>query len=496
VDDGPLLVLESEGKRLLLVTRSGTQVPAGSAEYQPKLYLEEAGLVKEAGALPNLAGPMGALAAADFDRDGQVDVFLGARAIPGKYPLAGRSGLWRRQGEQFVDVTEEVVPGLREVGIVNSALWTDVDDDGWPDLLLALEWGGVKYFHNHHGHLEDWSERAGFATAGTGWWTGLAAADFNGDGRMDYVVGNLGLNTQYRASAENPALLYYGPFGEGNGSLLLEGYYENGRLYPWRTRNELGAKIPGVLRKYPHNDDYARASLGEIVGEAKLTQAKRFQATELRSGVFLSQPDGTYRFEPLPRIAQIAPWQGVEAGDFDGDGLADIYAVQNSYAPIPSIGRFDGGLSQLLRGDGHGHFEPVPVAQSGLVVPGDAKALVRVDLNGDQWPDFVVSRNQERSLAFLNTPKAGRHYLKVHLQGTGGNLQAIGAKVRVETGEGQSQSLEVTAGSGYSSQSSPELFFGYSEAHPLKTLQVRWPSGQTTRQPVPANATELSVQAP
>ena len=158
----------------------------------------------------------------------------------------------------------------------------------------------------------------------------------------------------------------------------------------------------------------------------KLAAAERFAATELRSGVFLSQPDGTYRFEPLPRIAQIAPVQGIVAGDFDGDGRADIYAVQNSYAPIPSVGRFDGGLSQLLRGDGHGHFTPVPPAESGLVVPGDAKALAVLDLDRDGWPDFLVSRNDDVTLAFRNRGVPGRHSLGIRLRGPAGNPTAVG----------------------------------------------------------------------
>src|SRR5208283_3379840 len=162
---------------------------------------------------------------------------------------------------------------------------------------------------------------------------------------------------------------------DGGPKQLVEGYYEGDTLYPRRSRRDLGAAIPSVLRRFPSFDSYARATLAEIVGPERLAKARRFAATELRSGVFLSQPDGTYRFEPLPRIAQVSPLQGMVAGDFDGDGHADIYAVQNSYAPVPAVGYFNNGLSQLLRGDGRGHFTAVPVAESGLLVPGDAKAL-------------------------------------------------------------------------------------------------------------------------
>src|SRR6185437_684301 len=148
---------------------------------------------------------------------------------------------------------------------------------------------------------------------------------------------------------------------------------------------------------------------GEILGEQKLAAAPRLAATELRSGVFLSQPDGTFRFEPLPRLAQISPIQGLVAGDFDGDGRADICAVQNSYAPTPSVGRFDGGLGVMLRGDGRGGFTVVPPAESGLVVPGDAKALAVIDLDQDGWPDLLVTRNNDRTLAFRNRGGDQRH---------------------------------------------------------------------------------------
>jgi hypothetical protein len=375
--------------------------------------------------------------------------------------------------------------------MVTSALWSDVDGDGWPDLLLTLEWGSVRYFHNNGGRgLEDWTERAGFASAGTGWWTSIAAADFNGDGRPDFVVGNVGLNTQYRASPGRPALLYYGDFkGEGEEPQVVEAYYEGERLYPWRSRRDLGAAIPSVLRLFPRNNAYARATLGEILGDDKLAAARRFAATELRSGVFMSQPDGTYRFEPLPRIAQISPLQGLVAGDFEGSGHADIYAVQNSYAPIPLVGRFDGGLSQLLRGDGRGHFAPVPPAESGLVVPGDAKALAVLDHDG--WPDFVVTRNNGETMAFRNRGVPGRRSLCVRLRGLPGNPTAVGARISVKLADGTSQASEVCAGSGLYSQSAAACFFGYPDGSPPLRVVVRWPTGATSEHGVPAGSVDL-----
>ncbi len=502
IDDGPVLLFDADGDghNDLLVTKGGNTLPAGAPEYQPKLFLNDGhGGFRPTpdDALPPYTHSAGAVAAADFDHSGRLSIFIGGRVLTGQYPLAPQSALFANRGGKFEDVTDPLAPGLREVGMVTSALWSDVDGDGWVDLLLTLEWGQVKYFHNKQGTgFEEWTEPAGFAAAGTGWWTSIASADFNGDGRPDYVVGNVGLNTQYHADPVHPSLLFSGDFKGDGSNQLIEGYYEGEKLFPRRSRRDLGAAIPSILKRYPKTDLYARATLSEILGADKLAKAARFAATELRSGVFLSQSDGTFRFEPLPRLAQIAPLQGIVAGDFDGDGFADIYAVQNSYAPIPAVGRYDGGLSQFLRGDGHGHFAPVPVAESGLLVPGDAKALVVIDLNHDNWPDFLVTRNNATTIAFRNHPVTGRNFLRVELRGPHGNPTAIGARVTVELTDGSTQTSEVNAGSGYSSQSSAACFFGYLNSNPPKQIRVRWPSGVSTTHRVPANESALTLSAP
>ena len=213
---------------------------------------------------------------------------------------------------------------------------------------------------------------------------------------------------------------------------------------------------------------------------ASLAAATKYVATELRSGVFLSQPDGTYRFSPLPRLAQIAPVHGVVAGDFDGDGRTDIMLVGNSYAPIPETGRFDGGLGWLLRGDGAGGFTPVPAAESGIIVPGDARALAVADLNQDGWPDVFVTRSNDVPLTFLNGGLPGRNSFGVALRGAPGNPTAVGARLTLLLGNGSTQTAEVSAGSGYLSQSSATTFFGYPVSAPPVSLRIRWPDGRET----------------
>jgi hypothetical protein len=503
INAGPLLIAHVTGgaQSDLLLTMGGAALPAEEPEYEPTLVVHDAnGEMQNApqGTLPSLPASVGAAVSADYDHDGRLDLFIGARVSPGFFPETPRSALWQNQVGKLVDVTDRVAPGLSTVGMVASALWSDVDGDGWVDLVVALDWGGVRYFHNNQGRgFVDWSAPAGFAGAGRGMWTGLASADFNGDGRPDFVAGNAGLNTPFQASSKYPETLYAADFNGSGSPQLVSAYYENQRLAPRASRRELAAVMPEILKRFPRNDDYARASLEEVVEKKRLDGATCLTVSELRSGVFLSQPDGTYRFVPLPGIAQIAPLQGVVAGDFDGDGKADIYAVQNSYEPSPALGRFDGGLSQFLRGDGRGNFTAVEPADSNLVVPGDAKALAVVDLDDDGWPDFFVTRNNDTTLAFRNNGAGnGRRMFGVKLRGPAGNPSAFGARVALELTDGSVEMTEVFGGGGFASQSSATCFLGYLENNLPVRIRVRWPDGSLSEHPFPAEATTLKLIQP
>ncbi|HYD84871.1 MAG TPA: CRTAC1 family protein, partial [Opitutus sp.] len=278
---------------------------------------------------------------------------------------------------------------------------------------------------------------------------------------------------------------------------LLEAEYDDGVLVPVRGRSTMERVMPWIARKMPTFKRYAAASLADIFGEEAIEKAERHAVTELRSGVFLSRASvGGYAFEPLPRMGQIAPIFGVAAGDFDGDGRADIYAVQNSYAPIPEVGRFAGGLSQLLRGDGKGGFAVADVAETQLIVPGDAKGLAVLDVDRDGWPEFLVTRTTNEALVFGNTGVAGRTMRGVILRGRGGNPTAVGARVTAVLADGSTQTAEVSAGVGYLAQSSATLFFGAPDENPLVRLRVRWPWGEATEVAVPAGAGLLRISAP
>lgn len=407
-EEGPAVLVDADGDGDLdlVRTRAGAVFAPESENYRPTLWLNRGDgslALATASWLPPVSISVGAVAVGDFDRDGRDDVFLGARGVPGRYPDAGRSVWLLNREDRFeaVDMTPAVASA--EADMITAAWAGDVDQDGWIDLVVTTDWGGVKYWQNEAGQrFVDRSASVGFESAGTGWWRSVAADDFNGDGVVDFVVGNAGLNTPYSASASEPALLYVGRFG-GRRPVLVEAGWANGITVPLRSRQDLSAEVRNVARQFRRNEDFTRATLAEIFGADKLAEARRLAVTELRSGVLLSGPDGQYRFEALPLIAQVSPLNAIVTGDFNDDGHADIYGVQNDYSPIDLVGRFEGGLSQLLIGDGQGGFTAVEPSESGLMVPGEARDVVLVDGNDAGLSDLLVVRRNAKAMIWVRT---------------------------------------------------------------------------------------------
>jgi hypothetical protein len=481
VEDGPPFFFDADGNgtRDLLLTRASANARAWPGAYRAVLSTNDGrGNFKPTDWLPEISLNVGAVCAADFDGDGDLDLFLGGRSVPGHYPEAPRSFLLRNDGGRFVDITRQS-PQLSNAGLVKSAVFRDLDRDGRPDLLVALEWDYVRYFHNEgESRFSDATEKAGFTSGGRGWWNGIAAADFNGDGRLDFAVGNLGLNTPYTASPRHPATLFYGDFA-GNGTRLIsEAVYDGDALYPLRGRADLGARLPFVLKKFPKNDAFARAKLEDVLGRSALDAAETFQADNFSSGVFLSQPDGTYRFEPLPREAQTAPMQGIAAVDFDGDGRADLAVLQNTDSAIP---RFHGGFGLFLSGRGDGTFTALSPAESGILVPGNGRALAVIDANDDAQPDLFFTQQGGKSELLVNASSAARQWLKLRLAGAPGNPDAIGAKVHLAYADGSAAEYEVGFDGGWLTQSRPDLFVALSPGRRLTEVRVAWPDGRHSR---------------
>jgi hypothetical protein len=488
---------DGDGDLDLFVVSGGVECEPGDALLRDRLYLNDGKgrFAKSADALPDdVRDSGGVAAAADFDRDGDLDLFVGGRSIPGRYPLTPQSRLLRNDGGTFSDVTDQIAAGLRQTGLVTSAVWSDADGDGWIDLLVTHEWGPVKLFANREGQLVDRTDSAGLAGR-MGWWNGIAAGDVDADGDIDYVVTNVGLNTKYQASDKKPLKLYAGDF-EGDGGLhLIEAKYEDGILLPVRGRSCSSNAMPFVGQKFPTYHQFAEAPLQEIYTEECLADAHTFTANTLGSGLLLNDGSGKFVFQPLPRLAQISPGYGVVLIEVDGDGDLDLYMVQNFFGPQRETGRMDGGVSLLMLGNGDGTFEPDWPGHSGLMVPGDATALTHTDLNGDGWADFVVANNDGPVQAFVNRGDPDARILTVRLRGRAGNTLGVGARVQLRTRGGQSRVAEVHAGGGYLSQSSAELSFALATNDRVEKVEVRWPDGQITST-APTDARVLTLRQP
>jgi hypothetical protein len=338
---------------------------------------------------------------ADFDRDGDLDLFVGGRVVPGRYPEAPRSQLLRNDSKpgrvKFTDVANSF--GLDRAGMVTAAGWGDINGDGWPDLMIAREWGAVKRFLNTKGKLADATSGSGLAD-NTGWWSSLALADVDADGDIDCVAGNFGLNTKYNASVDKPELMFYGDLDGAGKARIVEAKFENGICLPRRGYSCSSNAMPNLLEKLPTFHAFASKSLDAIYTPSRLRKARRFEANTLDSGIFLNDGNGKFTFAPLPRLAQAFPVFGIAARDLTGDGIVDIYLIGNFNSPQRETGNMDGGISLLLKGVGGGKFEPVAPNLSGLVVPGDAKGFAITDLNGDRRPDIVVTINNGEMAAF------------------------------------------------------------------------------------------------
>jgi len=480
VEDGSPLLLDVDGNgtRDLLVTKSSANAAAWPDSFQPIFYSNDgSGSFSATDWLPKLQMNVGAVCAADIDGDGDLDLFLGGRSIPSRYPETPRSALLSFNDGKFID-TAKGSPELEMVGLVKSALFRDVDSDGSPDLLVALEWGYVRYFHNNgDGVFTDWTDRSGFNSGGRGWWNSLESADFNGDGKLDFAVGNLGLNTTYMASTEHPATLFYGPFGQSGPSVLIEAEYDGDALYPLRSRGDISGRLAHALRRFPKSDDYARADVARVFGEKALEGAETFLADNFMSGVFLSQLDGTYQFHAFPPHAQIGPIQGIVATDFDGDGLVDICATQNTDIATPS---FHGGVGIFLRGVGDGSFRSIEPEESGILIQGNGRALALLDPADQARPNLFLTRHRGVS-EFLANASSDVNWLKIRLSGDIRNPDAIGAQVELRFSNSHRKHFEIGLGGGWLSQSAPTIFTTIPKGAKVIDAIVRWPDRQVTK---------------
>jgi hypothetical protein len=284
-------------------------------------------------------------------------------------------------------------------------VWRDVDGDGRPDLVVVGEWMPITVFHNAGGGRLTKLTAPGLEHSG-GWWNRVVAADVNGDGRVDFVVGNLGLDTRFRASAAEPTTMYVKDFGHDGRDESLIAYYDQGKRWPFPVRDDLVAAIPSLKGRFATHKDYATATFDDIFPAAELSDAVVRQVETFATAVALNNGDGTFTLVPLPTEAQFAPVYGILADDVDGDGKLDLLIGGNFDGFKPEIGRAAASYGLVLRGNGTGHFTPVPAAESGFFVPGQTRDIRRVGTR--EGALYVVARNGDRPLLFRPT-RGGPH---------------------------------------------------------------------------------------
>jgi hypothetical protein len=456
-DAGTLLFdADGDGDLDLYVVSGGNEQRPGAPSYQDRLYVNDGRghFTRDTLALPGLRKSGSCVKAADFDRDGDLDLFIGGRVVPDRYPEPASCFLLRNDSRRgvpkFTDVTAQLAPGLRNIGLVCDALWTDYDRDGYVDLLLAGEWMPLTFFKNERGRLNPQS--AIRIPQSTGWWNSLAAADFDRDGDVDYLVGNLGLNTLNRASPDEPIRIYAKDFNkDGSYDAIPTVYFpdESGRRreVTFHGRDDLIKQMISMRAKFPLYKDFAAASLETLLSPDDRKDALVLQATYLTSAYLENQGGGKFVVRPLPLAAQMAPVFGMVTDDFNADGNPDALLVGNDFGTEVLTGRYDALNGLLLLGDGKGGFRPQSLQQSGFYVPGDAKGLARL---GGADGRCLVAATQNRGPLKLFRP--------TDLPGKPLRLQSTDAVVELLYADGKRRREEPAYGNTFYGQSARVLW--------------------------------------
>jgi hypothetical protein len=477
--------MSEPGKGSLLVSSSNYEDGQTNGDSVLRYDIQH-GQPKPVPGIPAQQGSVGPLALGELADDGRMALFVGGRVIPGRYPESGPSRIYLYDGKQW-QLDPENSKVLEQAGMVSGAVWSDLDGDGYPELILACEWGPVRVFKNAGGKLHEVTSELGLADR-IGWWSGVTTGDLDGDGRLDIIAGNWGLNSPYKASEQHPARLFYGDWNDSGGVELLEAQDdpELGTV-PIRNLGAVSKGLPFLLARFTTYAAFAEANVTNILGE-KWPSVRQLRATSLASTVFFNR-GGRFEARPMPREAQFAPAWAVCVADADGDGNEDVFLSQNFFAVNADGTRLDAGRGLWLRGDGLGNLTPVPGQQSGVKVYGEQRGAALCDYDGDGRIDLVVSQNGTQTKLFHN--EEARPGLRVRLKGRQGNLSGIGAQLRLLYGQHQGPIREIHAGSGYCSQDSSVQVMAAPQ--PPDQIWVRWSGGKTATHKIPPHSSEIEL---
>jgi len=365
----------------LLVTCGDTRYDENSTYYTPRLYINDGkgDFSLTTNAIPSTTKTIaGCVSTADYDGDGDIDIFIGGR-VSKKYPLSPRSFILQNNHGSFTDVTATVCRALQQPGMVTSAVWTDFDNDKQPDLIMAGEWMPVRFFKNNDGHLKELTTSTGLSQM-NGLWRSLAATDMDGDGDMDIVAGNLGLNCNYHTTATEPMKLFATDL-DNNGSIdpIMFYYIKTNdgtrKLFPAISKDVLASQVPSVKKQFLHNKEFANAGFVDIFPASKRDHLLKFTCNETRTCYLENKGNGKFVKHVLPMETQFAPVNTIVCEDADNDGIKDILLAGNEYQAEVMNGRYDASYGCFLKGKGNNQFVAIPPSVSGFILNGDIKNL-------------------------------------------------------------------------------------------------------------------------
>ncbi|GAB1856921.1 VCBS repeat-containing protein [Flavobacteriaceae bacterium MHTCC 0001] len=382
----------------LYIVSGGYEFSPQSKLLKDRLYLNDGNgnFTKSETALPEIISSGSKAYNLDFNKDGKQDLLILGRQIPGNYPAPASSFLLENQTEngapKFSDVSQKKAPSFKNLGMATNAIITDFNGDTWQDIIIVGEWMPIKIFENKKGHFEDVSEHMGLNNDTTGWWWSINQGDFDGDGDMDYIVGNNGQNYKYKATEDETFDIYVNDFDNNSKNDIVLSYYNEGKQYPVRGRECSSQQIPKIKEKFKNYEEFSNATLADIYEEKALESAIHYQVKSFAS-VYLENDNGKFTIHQLPAEAQLSSINQILVDDYDKDGVLDALVAGNLYASEVETPRNDGGFGLFLKGDGKGNFQPISASKSGLFIPGDVKQMTPIGVKGEVY--IVVAKNKD-----------------------------------------------------------------------------------------------------